>query len=113
MNGDATVTVAEEVSTVTILEDNTTVSIAEDIVEVVTVGIQGPAGPPGSSGDANFTQSFTSQSSVTVTHNLAKYPSVTVLDSAGDEVEGLVDHLSTNQLTLTFSAPFTGIAICN
>ncbi len=63
--------------------------------------------------DKNFSQPFTSLSTVVVAHNLGKYPSVTVIDSAGDEVEGLVDHTSINQLTITFSAPFSGVAICN
>jgi hypothetical protein len=60
-----------------------------------------------------YTQPFTSQSVVTVTHNLGKYPSVTVLDSAGDQCEGDVDQLSTSQLTVTFSAPFSGTVYCN
>lgn len=107
-----TVTVVENVSTVVVAEDNTTVQVIEETVDIVTVGIQGPTGPTGT-GDLTFSQSFSSTSSVTVTHNLNKYPSVTVIDSAGDEVEGSVDYLSLNQLTITFSAPFSGTAICN
>jgi hypothetical protein len=48
-----------------------------------------------------------------VNHNLGKYPSVTVIDSAGDICEGSVDNLSKNSLTVTFSAPFSGSVICN
>lgn len=64
-------------------------------------------------GDKTFTQAFTSASAVVVTHNLGKRPAVTVLDSANDEVEGEVEHLSTNQLVVSFSAPFSGMVVCN
>ena len=62
--------------------------------------------------DSHFSQSF-GGSSVTVTHNLGKYPAVTVFDSAGDEVEGDIQHLNTNSFTLSFSASFSGVVNCN
>lgn len=39
-----TVTIVEDVSTVSVLEDNTTVQVNEETVELLTIGIQGPAG---------------------------------------------------------------------
>lgn len=48
-----------------------------------------------------------------ITHNMNKFPSVTVVDSAGDEVEGNVNHISVNQLVITFSAAFSGRAYLN
>lgn len=63
--------------------------------------------------DKNYYQVFTNQSSVTATHNLGKYPSVTVFNSAGDEVVGAVNYLSINVLTVTFSSSFTGIVTLN
>jgi hypothetical protein len=111
------VTIVEQPTTVTVTDnitgDSTIVTVNEETVTVLSIAEQGPAGPPGESGDANFTQNFSVTTSVTVTHNLGKYPSVTVLDSAGDECEGSVDHLSINQLVVTFSAPFSGIVVCN
>jgi len=91
----------------------TTVEVIETpsedtIVQVATVGPQGAAG-----GAIGFEQAFTSQSSVTVNHNLGRKPSVTVIDSAGDECIGDVDHLSNNSLVVTFSAAFTGTVLCN
>jgi hypothetical protein len=103
-------------STVTVAPTNDVIVTPTQDATVISVGIQGPAGPqgiPGSGGDKTFTQAFASVSSVTVTHNLGKYPAVSVLDSAGDECEGDVDHLSVNQFTVTFSAPFSGSVICN
>lgn len=48
-----------------------------------------------------------------IAHNLGKYPSVTVVDSGGTEVEGDIDHLSINSCNIIFSAPFTGKAYLN
>lgn len=46
----------------------------------------------------------------TVSHNLNFYPSVTVFNSAGDQVEGNVVHTNETSLTITFSAPLSGKA---
>lgn len=67
----------------------------------------------GSGSDANFTQAFTTASTVTVTHNLGKLPSVTVIDTAEDICFGDVQYLSTNALRVTFSAATSGTVICN
>lgn len=68
----------------------------------------------GGGGDANLEFNQTPASAVwTITHNLNKYPSVTVVDSAGDECEGSVNHISRNLLTITFSAAFSGRAFLN
>lgn len=63
--------------------------------------------------DKTFTQAFTNLSAVTVTHNLNKYPSVTVVDSAGTEIEGDINHISLNQLTVNFLVTFTGTVYLN
>ena len=63
--------------------------------------------------DKYYVQDFLVSSSVLVNHGLLKFPSVTVHHSAGDEVEGQVEHLSINSLQLTFSAPFSGRVTCN
>jgi hypothetical protein len=48
-----------------------------------------------------------------INHNLNKYPSVTITDSANDEVEGEVRYNGLNSLTVRFSAPFSGKAYLN
>lgn len=48
-----------------------------------------------------------------IAHNLNKYPSVTITDSAGDQVEGEVRYNGLNSLTVSFSAPFAGKAYLN
>lgn len=49
----------------------------------------------------------------TITHNLNKYPAVTVVDTANTEVIGEVQYTNTNTLTVTFSSAFSGKAYLN
>lgn len=49
----------------------------------------------------------------TVTHNMNKYPSVTVVDSAETQVIGDVEYDSLNQVTITFASAFSGYAYFN
>lgn len=49
----------------------------------------------------------------TVIHNLNKYPTIAVVDSARDVVVGNITYDSINQATITFSAAFGGEAFCN
>lgn len=64
-------------------------------------------------GDKTFVQPFTNTSTVVVIHNLGKYPAVTVINSAKDEVVGNVEYLDLNSLVVTFSASFSGSVLCN
>lgn len=59
-----------------------------------------------------FTQTTASNTWV-ITHNLNKYPSATVIDSAGTEVVGNITYNSLNQITITFSGAFKGSATLN
>lgn len=45
-----------------------------------------------------------------INHNLGGYPSVTVVDSASTVVLGEVTYISTSQIRVSFSAPFSGFA---
>jgi len=49
----------------------------------------------------------------TITHNLGKFPSVSVVDSANTQVYGNVDYINDNSLTLTFTGAFSGKAYLN
>lgn len=48
-----------------------------------------------------------------ITHGLGKFPSVTVVDSTKDEVEGDIVYLNNNQLEVKFSGAFAGAAYLN
>jgi len=59
-----------------------------------------------------FTQS-TPAAVWTINHDLEKYPAVSIVDSANDEVIGEVHYTSTSQVVITFSAAFSGKAFLN
>ena len=48
-----------------------------------------------------------------VTHNLGKFPSITVIDTGGTVVTGEYIYIDTNNVILNFSAPFAGKAYLN
>ena len=54
-----------------------------------------------------------SASTWSVTHNLNKFPSVSIVDATNAEVIGEVEHVNSNSLTIKFSAPFSGKAFLN
>ena len=54
-----------------------------------------------------------SSSSWVINHNMGKFPSVSVVDSAGNEVVGDVVYGDINTVIVNFSAPFQGRAFIN
>ena len=48
-----------------------------------------------------------------ITHNLNKFPSITVIDTGNTVVTGEYTYIDTNNVTLTFSAGFAGKAYLN
>jgi len=89
--------------------DGTAVVAKEKGTTIVVTGVIG-----GVSQDAHFVYTQSSPSAQwVVTHNLAKYPSVTVVDSADNVVYGEVLYDSLNQVTLTFAGAFSGEAFFN
>lgn len=64
--------------------------------------------------DKNYThQQIEAKNIWNIKHDLKKIPSVTIVDSGGNEVIGDVKHLSENELTISFSYEFSGSAILN
>lgn len=49
----------------------------------------------------------------TISHNLNKYPSVTVVDSAGTICEGTVTYIDPNTVVCNFNGAFSGTAYLN
>lgn len=49
----------------------------------------------------------------TITHNLGKFPSINVMDTAGTEIEGAVEYTNTNTLIVSFNNAFSGKATLN
>ena len=70
--------------------------------------------PSANSGDKTFV--FTQGTPIyqwDITHDLNKFPSVSVVDSFNEQVIGSVDYITKNRLTVTFASPFSGQAYCN
>lgn len=62
-------------------------------------------------GDITFTHNQTSTSNTwVVTHNLHRFPSVTVVDSGGTIVVGTIVYNSNKQLTITFFSNGSALA---
>ena len=108
---------------VVLRSDERHVAVSQSEAHVVAVGqqgppgVQGPAGPPGGglgSGDLNFLYSQGTPTNIwVIVHNLGKNPSVTVVDSGGSEVSGAIQYDTVNQVTITFTASFSGNAYLN
>lgn len=111
-------TTAEPVKVVLTGDNQAIVVQSPSQVLPVVVESGGPQGPSGESGEGGgdlhyvFTQGSPSVK-WTITHNLNKFPSVFVQDSANDEVEGDVEYVNINQVVITFSAAFSGKAYLN
>lgn len=89
--------------------------ISGTYVEVGGVGPTGPTGPTGPAGPAGGTYHHVqSTPSITwvVDHMLGRHPNISVLDSAGSQIEVDVFHTSPNQATLTLSYAVSGTADC-
>lgn len=64
--------------------------------------------------DKNYVHMQTTASDTwVITHNLDKLPSVTVIDSAEEEVVGEIRYDNNNQITIKFMAAFKGKATLN
>lgn len=101
------------------------VELPSETIELLEIAEQGPAGPPGPQGaqgtpgapglsGANYvhTQAVPAADWI-IAHGLARYPSVTVVDSAGTTVIGNVEYISPNEVAIHFTAAFGGFAYLN
>lgn len=59
-----------------------------------------------------YTQS-TASSIWVIVHNMNKYPSVSIIDSANNQVYGDIEYIDQNSLKIIFSAAFSGKAALN
>ena len=66
------------------------------------------------SSDKHYTFTQVSASATwNITHNLKKKPSVSIVDSADNNVYGDIEYINENQLTITFNSAFSGKAYLN
>jgi hypothetical protein len=73
----------------------------------------GWAGVEPAFGDTYIHTQIAADDSWVIDHGLDKYPSVTIVDSGGTQVEGDVTYPSADRVIVTFTAPFGGKAYLN
>jgi hypothetical protein len=78
------------------------------------IGALGSGGIVNPSTSTTYIHTQVSSSDIwNVLHNLAKYPSVTIVDSAGSVVIGEIIYVSENEIRLEFQGGFSGNAYLN
>lgn len=122
---------------VTVLDEDSGITLNDYVVEVEesldadgytvipTFGVpeKGLSGGSSSSGsgssgrggnDARYTYTKIAPADIwEVEHNLGKFPSVTVVDSAGSVVQGEIEYIDRNNVRVTFTGAFAGFAYLN
>jgi hypothetical protein len=77
----------------------------------ISMGVRGPKGSDGVSGGLYYEHTQLVAATVwTINHGLGGFPSVTTVESDGDEIKGDVTYVNANQITVTFSALVSGKA---
>lgn len=107
-----------------VIQKGTNISTGNKVITIAKIATQGPPGIHGDAGErgpmgpvgASYTtvisQPFPSNIWM-IQHNLGKYPSIIVKDSAGTTVEGDVEYLDLNTVRIIFSGAFSGVAYFN
>lgn len=110
---DVIVTIENRPIEVVIEQDGMAVAIVElqspPIINAVSIGIQGPPGPPGIGAGTQYNQMSLSDT-WTINHNLGYLPSVTAFSVGGVEITGSVVHPTINQTIIQFNTPVAGSA---
>ena len=91
----------------------TSVTITGDVTKTINLNQQDGGVLSVSYKDTYIHTQGSSSAAWNVTHNMNKYPSVTVVDSGDNVVEGEVIYNSLNTLTINFSGGFSGKAYIN
>jgi hypothetical protein len=82
------------------------------VAVVISPGDTWPSG--GGGGDLNYVHNQVAASALwTVTHNLGKFPAVSVVDTGGNELIADVTYITLNQVTVGFGAPTSGKVYVN
>lgn len=108
--GGTTLTIAGNISiTGTLADSNASVGTNG---QVLTSTVTGISWADNVQATFEFTQGVPA-TTWNITHNLNKFPSITVIDTGNTVVTGEYNYTSKNTVTLTFSAAFAGKAYLN
>lgn len=103
------VTVSLATTPVTVQEQQVAVTVAPEVVALTVAPAIELVG-----GDKFYRHTQDVPAAIwLITHALAKYPAVSVVDSAGSWVVGDVEYLDQDSLRAVFSGAFAGKAYCN
>lgn len=83
------------------------------VIPNVVITAPGPQGQSGvfTPGDVAYTHTQSISSATwTINHNLGFNPVAVVLDSGGTQCEGAVSYPTVNQMVITFTGAFSGVA---
>ena len=87
----------------------TTVNVSKGDTTVVTIATAGQQGPGG--GGAAYVHTQASPATTwTINHNLGFRPSVELLDSGSQEIDGAIAHPTVNQTVVTLNPATAGLA---
>ncbi|NCU71477.1 MAG: hypothetical protein EBY66_00440 [Candidatus Fonsibacter lacus] len=103
-----TVNVSSVTNTVTVTENGSSTVVTVPVTSTVTAVTEGPQGPAG--GTAFVYQQTAPATTWTINHNLGYKPSVELLDSGSQEIDGDVSHPSDNQTVVTLNPASAGLA---
>lgn len=98
---------------VVVVQETETVLVVQPIVPTIVVESPGPQGPAGAFTPSDIAYTHTqavSSATWTINHNLGFNPVAVVLDSAGTQCEGSITYPTVNQMVITFTGAFTGVA---
>lgn len=97
-------------------DDMSVIEVETSAQTVVEVGYSQPGGGgSGPSGGAGyFAQQFQAANTFfTVNHNLNQFPAVVFVNNGGEPVQGDIDYVNANTVTITFTAAESGWVYCN
>jgi len=108
--GGTTLTIAGNLSVTGAIQDSTASPGAQ--AQILSSTVTGTRWVDFTSSTFVFTQGVAA-TTWNITHNLNKFPSITVIDTGNTVVTGEYTYIDTNNVTLTFSAGFAGKAYLN
>ncbi len=88
-------------------------SVTVPTLILAEIASRGPMGPPGPGAETYIHTQMVPQSIWIISHNLDRYPSVTIVDSAGTVVIGDMEYVTSNEIRVSFTSEFSGKAYLN
>lgn len=87
-----------------------TVTVTEGDTTIVAITTAGPQGPSGGGATAYVHTQSSPATTWTINHNLGFRPSVELLDSGSQEIDGEIAHPTINQTVITLNPATAGLA---